>query len=234
VKASEIISLKGKRKLTMLTAYDFCVGGILDECGVDMILVGDSLGMVVLGFEDTKNVTLDDMIRHGKAVVRGCGESLVIVDMPISTYENKDVALENARKIVDEVGDVAVKIEGRADVASFLVREGFDVVGVFMKFWSEKDGNKCCSPEAERRARRVARKLNIPFGVVINREGIGDARVDHYCRQENIPVLMRIPFDREIASVYSRGVPFVERLAEYKKGFRVLLETINSMLGENV
>jgi 3-methyl-2-oxobutanoate hydroxymethyltransferase len=129
VTVKEITNWKGKRKLTMLTAYDFCIGGILDECEVDMILVGDSLGMVVLGNDDTKEVTLDDMIRHGAAVVRGCDKSLVIVDMPISTYENGEMALENARKILDETCAEAVKIEGRADIASVLVENRIPVVG---------------------------------------------------------------------------------------------------------
>lgn len=115
---------KGERKLTMLTCYDFQTARILNECGVDMILVGDSLGMVVLGYKDTKSVRLDDMIRHGSAVRKGAPDSFVIVDMPIGTY-----SLENARKIVDETGCDAVKVEGRSDFVRELVNEGFKVVG---------------------------------------------------------------------------------------------------------
>jgi 3-methyl-2-oxobutanoate hydroxymethyltransferase len=79
--------LKGIRKVVMLTAYDYQMAKILDAAGVDIILVGDSLGMVVLGYSDTKSVTMEDMVRHTGAVARGTKSALVVSDMPIDTHE---------------------------------------------------------------------------------------------------------------------------------------------------
>ena len=74
-------------KLTMLTAYDYSTAKLMDEAGVDSILVGDSLGNVVLGYEDTVSVTMEDMIHHGAAVARGAKEALVVIDMPFMSYQ---------------------------------------------------------------------------------------------------------------------------------------------------
>ncbi|MCK5655537.1 MAG: (4Fe-4S)-binding protein, partial [Candidatus Aureabacteria bacterium] len=79
----------------------------------------------------------------------------------------------------------------------------------------------------------VLRKLDIPFGVVINRSDLGDKKTDDYCSQENIPVLMRIPFKREIASAYSKGISIVEAFPEYKKDFQELLGNISKMAKQN-
>jgi len=84
--ASFLESKKQGRKITMLTAYDYPTAKILDEAGVDSILVGDSLGMVVLGYEDTTRVTMDDMVHHTKAVVRGVKRAMVVADMPFLSY----------------------------------------------------------------------------------------------------------------------------------------------------
>jgi 3-methyl-2-oxobutanoate hydroxymethyltransferase len=104
-------------KISMITAYDFPTAQLVDEAGVETILVGDSLGMVVLGYQDTLAVTLDDMIYHGKAVVRGSKKAFVIIDMPFLTYEvsAKD-ALRNAGRIIQETGAQAVKLEGGLEI----------------------------------------------------------------------------------------------------------------------
>lgn len=101
------------RKLSMLTAYDYLWAGILDEAGVDSILVGDSLAMVVQGHSTTMPVTLDQMIYHGQAVVRAVRRALVIVDMPFMSYQvSPTQAVENAGRILKETGADAVKLEG--------------------------------------------------------------------------------------------------------------------------
>lgn len=105
------------KKLTMLTAYDYSTARIIDEAGVDSILVGDSLGNVVLGYEDTISVTMEDMIHHGAAVARGAKNALVIVDMPFMSYQTSVYdAVVNAGRLMKEGRAGAVKLEGGASV----------------------------------------------------------------------------------------------------------------------
>ncbi|MGM9971610.1 MAG: 3-methyl-2-oxobutanoate hydroxymethyltransferase [Anaeroplasmataceae bacterium] len=107
------LEAKGNRKLTMLTAYDYPTAKIIDEAGIDSILVGDSLGNVILGYENTLSVTVDDMIHHAKAVCRGAKEALVVVDMPFMSYQASVYdAVVNAGRIVKETNCQAVKLEG--------------------------------------------------------------------------------------------------------------------------
>src|SRR5262245_26085969 len=103
---------KGVR-LTMLTAYDYTTARLLDSTGVDALLVGDSLGMVVQGHDDSLSVTLDEMIYHTRLVARGVRRSLLVADMPFMTYQiSPQQALENAGRLMKEGGAHAVKIEG--------------------------------------------------------------------------------------------------------------------------
>ena len=100
-------------KIVMVTAYDYTTAKIMDEAGVNTILVGDSLGMVMLGYEDTLSVTMEDMIHHTAAVSRGAKNAFVVADMPFMTYEpGPDAALSNAARLVRESGVRAVKLEG--------------------------------------------------------------------------------------------------------------------------
>ena len=110
-KADKIKSMKGSEPVSCLTGYDFATGKLLDEAGVDLILVGDSLGMVVLGFPDTTHVTMEHMLHHTAAVARGVKDALVVGDLPIHSYDSADEALANARRLVDAGAD-AVKLEG--------------------------------------------------------------------------------------------------------------------------
>ena len=103
---------RGER-LAALTAYDYPMGRLLDEAGIDVILVGDSLGMVVLGYPDTTSVTVADMVHHTRAVARGVQHALLVADLPARSYETPEAALENARRLVD-AGARAVKLEGGA------------------------------------------------------------------------------------------------------------------------
>ena len=107
---------KGER-ITMLTAYDYTTATLLEEAGVDSLLVGDSLGMVMLGYENTLQVTMDDMIHHTKAVARGRRRALLIGDMPFLSYHvSTEEAVRNAGRFVQEGGAHAVKLEGGRDV----------------------------------------------------------------------------------------------------------------------
>ena len=104
-------------KLTMLTAYDYSTAKLIDEAGVNSILVGDSLGNVVLGYEDTISVTMEDMIHHGAAVARGAKNALVVVDMPFMSYQTSVYdAVVNAGRLMKEGRAGAVKLEGGVDV----------------------------------------------------------------------------------------------------------------------
>ena len=107
---------KGGEKLVMITAYDYSTARVMDAAGVNAILVGDSLGMVMLGYEDTLSVTLDDMIRHCAAVARGTREALVVCDMPFMSYHTGvEEAVRNAGRLMVEGRAQAVKLEGGAD-----------------------------------------------------------------------------------------------------------------------
>ena len=103
---------RGER-LTALTAYDYPTARLLDESGIEIILVGDSLGMVVLGYEDTTQVTLAEMVHHTRAAARGVKRALLVGDLPIHTYDTPEQAVSSARALV-EAGAVAVKLEGGA------------------------------------------------------------------------------------------------------------------------
>lgn len=125
----ELRRLKGVRKVTVLTAYDYQTARIMDAAGIDMILVGDSLGMVVLGYEDTKQVTMEDMIRHTRAVARGVESAIIIGDLPIHSYDTVEDALTNAGKLM-EAGAHAVKLEGyKPEAVKALIEDGIPVQG---------------------------------------------------------------------------------------------------------
>jgi 3-methyl-2-oxobutanoate hydroxymethyltransferase len=124
MKKSVTTFLKAKEegnKLSLLTAYDYSTAKLIDSCGIDGILVGDSLGMVCLGYRSTLPVTMEDMIHHVKAVARGVEEALVIGDMPFMSYHTSiSEAIRNAGRLIQEGNAEAVKLEGGARVLRFL------------------------------------------------------------------------------------------------------------------
>jgi len=122
-----------RKKLVMVTAYDYPSGVLADKAGIDIVLVGDSLGMVVLGMEGTVEVTMEHMIHHIKAVVRGCKGPLIVGDMPFMSY-NIDIgeAIYNAGRLVKEGGCEVIKLEGGVDFAptiEAIVKAGIPVMG---------------------------------------------------------------------------------------------------------
>lgn len=122
---------KENKKITMLTAYDYPLAKLIDEAGIDIILVGDSLGMVGLGYESTIPVTMAEMLHHIKAVKRGIKFSLLVGDMPFGSYNTFEQAIENATKFM-KAGCEAVKMEGGReikDVIEGITKRGIPVMG---------------------------------------------------------------------------------------------------------
>lgn len=124
---------ENNEKITMLTSYDFSTAKYVDEMGIDSILVGDSLGMTILGYDTTLNVTIEDMLTFTKAVARGVNRSLVIADMPFLSYHvSKEEATANAGRLI-QAGAKAVKLEGASpfilDIIQHLTQCGINVVG---------------------------------------------------------------------------------------------------------
>ena len=133
ISVQDILDLKGKRKITMLTAYDFPIGSLVDKAGIDMILVGDSLANVVLGLDSTTKVGMTEMIYHSKAVTRAVKHALVIGDMPYESYQvNPEDCVKNAERFIKEANCDAVKLEWFdqcLEVTKKIVDSGIAVMG---------------------------------------------------------------------------------------------------------
>ncbi len=129
-----IIGMKEKgEKITCLTAYDYTSAKILDEAGIDLILVGDSLGMVINGYESTLPVTIEEIIYHTKAVRKGAKNSFLVADMPFGSYQcGQDEAVANCLRVVKESGANGIKLEGGAEISGIVrrvVAAGVNVMG---------------------------------------------------------------------------------------------------------
>ena len=130
-KTDSLRARKHGRPITALTAYDYPTARLLDDAGIDLLLVGDSLGMVVLGFPDTTHVTMADMLHHTSAVARAKPQALIVADLPIHAYDTPEQALESARRLIN-AGAEAVKLEGgvrQADKIRTIVESGIPVIG---------------------------------------------------------------------------------------------------------
>lgn len=123
----------GNQKISMVTAYDYTMARLVDRAGVDMVLVGDSLGMVIQGEENTLSVTIDDMIYHARCVAKGLKKAHLTVDMPFMTYQvSSEIALHNAGRLIQEGKAQSVKLEGGAHIAPTIekiVQAGIPVIG---------------------------------------------------------------------------------------------------------
>ena len=133
ITVQEILSLKGRRKITMLTAYDYPLASLVDEAGIDMILVGDSLANVVLGLDSTTEVGMQEMLHHAKAVTRAVKHALVVGDMPYDSYQvNPEESVKNAQRFIDEAKCYAVKLEWFdkcLEVTERIIKAGIPVMG---------------------------------------------------------------------------------------------------------
>jgi 3-methyl-2-oxobutanoate hydroxymethyltransferase len=182
VTTNEIKQMKAKKeKIVMLTAYDYSTAKLVDEAGVPLILVGDSLGMVLLGYESTIPVTMDEMIHHTKAVVRGSKQALVVGDMPFMTYNiSTSDALRNAARFIQEGGAQAIKLEGGvvvADTVKRIVDCGIPVmghIGLTPQAVHQLGGHKVQgkTPEAAERLLKDARALEQAGAFAIVFEGM--------------------------------------------------------------
>jgi 3-methyl-2-oxobutanoate hydroxymethyltransferase len=131
VTATEIKNSKDKKqKISVLTAYDYPIAKILDEAGIDIVLVGDSLGNVALGYKRTRWVTMSDMIRHTIAVAKGVKHALIITDMPFASMRNVRQAIKNAKALM-KVGAEGVKVEGIKELKAIkmIIKHGIPVMG---------------------------------------------------------------------------------------------------------
>jgi len=133
ITVQDILALKGKRKITMLTAYDYPLASLIDQAGIDMILVGDSVANVVLGLESTTQVGMQEMIHHAKAVTRAVKHALVIGDMPYDSYQvNPAESVKNARRFIEEAKCDCVKLEWFdrcLEVTESIIKAGIAVMG---------------------------------------------------------------------------------------------------------
>ncbi len=125
---NKIKSMKGKEPIVMLTCYDYTTAKVLEKLKIDIILVGDSLGNVVLGYNNTRYVTMHDMVRHTSAVRRGAPKSFIVADMPYNSDTNKELAIKNATILIKSGAD-AVKIEGKPAICKALVESRINVMG---------------------------------------------------------------------------------------------------------
>jgi 3-methyl-2-oxobutanoate hydroxymethyltransferase len=133
ISVRDILALKNSRKITMLTAYDYPLASLVDRCGIDMILVGDSLANVVLGLSSTTEVGMPEMLHHAKAVTRAVKRALVIGDMPYESYQvDPAQSVANARRFIQEAGCDAVKLEWFdkcLEVTESVIKAGIPVMG---------------------------------------------------------------------------------------------------------
>jgi len=185
-------------KITMMTAYDYPSAGLVDEAGIDTILVGDSLGMVMLGYDSTVPVTMDEMIHHCKAVRRAVRSSFIIGDMPFLSYQaGLDRAIENAGRFIKEAGCDAVKLEGGSEMAPVvkaIVRAGIPVcahIGLTPQTATMLSGFKVQGKDAEsaRVQVRSAKDLEEAGAFMIVMECIPDLVAARITRELRIPTI---------------------------------------------
>jgi 3-methyl-2-oxobutanoate hydroxymethyltransferase len=198
VSISKIADMKRRgEKITMLTAYDYTTAKLVDEAGIPLILVGDSLGMVLLGYDSTIPVTIEEMLHHTRAVTRGTRDALVVGDMPFMTYYSKKTALQNAARFIQEGGAQAVKLEGGVSMAGkvhAIVECGIPVmghIGLTPQAVNQLGGYKVQGKTIEAARALVADALALQqagaFAVVL--EMVPAALAAHVTRQLEIPTI---------------------------------------------
>jgi 3-methyl-2-oxobutanoate hydroxymethyltransferase len=189
---------KAGEKITMMTAYDYPTARLVDESGIDTTLVGDSLGMVVLGYTSTVPVTMDEMLHHCKAVVRGTQGAFVIGDMPFLSYQTSvERAVENAGRFIKEAGCDCVKLEGGSEMAPVVkavVRAGIPVcthIGLTPQTATMLSGFKVQGKDAEgaRQLLQSARDLEEAGSFMIVMECIPDQLAARITRELTIPTI---------------------------------------------
>lgn len=186
------------KKITMMTAYDYPTANLVDQAGIDTILVGDSLGMVVLGYESTVPVTMDEMIHHCKAVTRGAKNSFIIGDMPFMSYQvSVEDAIHNAGRFIKEAGCESVKLEGGSEMAHVvkaIVDMGIPVcghIGLTPQTATKLSGYKVQGKDAEgaKELLQSAKDLEEAGAFIIVMECIPDILASRITKELNIPTI---------------------------------------------
>lgn len=240
-------------KLTMLTAYDYSTAKLIDEAGIDAILVGDSLGMVCLGYPDTLSVTMEDMIHHTKAVTRGAKEAFVVADMPFMSYQTSVYdAVVNAGRLIKEGHAHAVKLEGGMEVCEqirAIVRASIPVcahigltpqsINAFGGFSVQGKGE-----EAAKRLIEEAKAVEEAGAFAVVLECVPEALATLITQQIHIPTIGigagagcdgQVLVYQDMLGLYSDFVPkFVKQFkkldSEMKDGFRAYREEVRAGL----
>jgi 3-methyl-2-oxobutanoate hydroxymethyltransferase len=186
------------QKITMMTAYDYPTAGLVDQVGIDTVLVGDSLGMVVLGYDSTVPVTMDEMIHHCKAVSRGVQRSFIIGDMPFMSYQvSSEQAVKNAGRFMKEAACESVKLEGGSEMApvvNAISRAGIPVcahIGLTPQTATKLSGFKVQGKDAEsaRELLKSAKNLEEAGAFMIVLECIPDFLADKITEALKIPTI---------------------------------------------
>lgn len=195
---SDIMALKNKRKITMLTAYDFPLAALVDKAGIDMILVGDSLANVVLGLDSTTKVGMPEMLHHAKAVTRAVKQALVIGDMPFDSYQiQPDESVKNARRFIQEAGCDAIKLEWFErclEVTEKIIASGIPVmghIGLTPQTADKLGGFKVQGKDAQAATRLINQALNLEklgcFSIVL--ECVPDKIAELITKKIKIPTI---------------------------------------------
>jgi len=198
VTIQDVLALKGRRKLTMLTAYDYPLASLIDKAGIDMILVGDSLANVVLGLDSTTKVGMQEMIHHAKAVTRAVKHALVVGDMPYESYQvNPQESVKNARRFIDEAKCDAVKLEWFErclEVTEQIIKAGIPVmghIGLTPQTADKLGGFKVQGKDAEAAQRLIEQALALEklgcFAVVL--ECVPDKIAEMITKKIKIPTI---------------------------------------------
>ncbi len=238
-------------KLTMLTAYDYSTAKLIDAAGVNSILVGDSLGNVMLGYEDTVSVTMEDMIHHGAAVARGAKNALVVIDMPFMSYQTSVYdAVVNAGKLMKEGRANAVKLEGGIEVTEqikAITAAGIPVVahiGLTPQSINAFGGHKVQgkTEEAAQKILNDARAIELAGAFAVVLEGIPAKLAGYITKELSIPTIGigasadcdgQVLVYQDMLGMYSDFTPkFVKRFANIGEvmtaAFRQYIEEVNS------
>jgi 3-methyl-2-oxobutanoate hydroxymethyltransferase len=226
-------------RITMLTAYDCPMGRLLDEAGLDIVLVGDSLGMVVLGYETTAPVTMEEMLHHARAVRRGVSRALLVGDMPFLSFRSSVVeSVHNAARFVQEAGCEAVKIEwkpGIEDAAKAIVDAGIPVmghVGLTPQTAAAEGGFGMRGKDAESAARIIAQAVSLQevgcFSIVL--ECVPDLLAQEITTRLKIPTIGigsgpwcdgQVLVTHDLLGLFDRFTPrFVKRYADLSSAIR--------------
>ena len=231
-------------KIAMLTAYDYATAKMVDEVGVPLILVGDSLGMVVLGYESTIPVTLEEMLHHTKAVVRGTKRAMVVGDMPFMTYHiSTEQALTNAARFIQEAGAQAVKLEGGINVADKvqkIVECGIPVMGhigltpqSIHQFGGFKIQGK--TPEAAARLLDDARALEAAGAFSVVMETVPTPLAALITREISIPTIgigAGIGCDGQVQVINDILGSFTDFVPKHAKQYAKLASIMSNAIGE--